>query len=168
MSFGHGTLYSKKSVTPMRLQSVLGSGVNLYPGWITTLDGRWIWSINFLRQQFSLKIIMFTPAARYKIVRNEITSELRNAKSRFFKEKLASVKRSAAAHWNLIAEATNPVRRSKIDPLKREDGSLDVNDKDKANLMNEFFANIGIKLDSRIDNFSQQIDHTGFPAPLVS
>ena len=34
--------------------------------------------------------------------------------------------------------------------------------------MNEFFAKIGIKLDSRIDNFSQQIDHTGCPAPSVS
>ena len=28
----------------------------------------------------------------------------------------------------LIAEATNPVRRSKIGPLKREDGSLAVNE----------------------------------------
>ena len=41
----------------------------------------------------------------------------------------------------LIAEATNPVRRSKIGPLKREDGVVAINDKDKANLMNDFFAN---------------------------
>jgi len=34
--------------------------------------------------------------------------------------------------------------------------------------MNELFANIGIKLGSRIDNFSQQIDHTGCPALSVS
>ena len=92
---------------------------------------------------------------------------MRKAKSRYFNEKIASVK-SAAAYWNLIAEATNPVRRSKIGPLKREDGSLAVNDKDKANLMNEFFANIGIKLGSITDNFSQQIDHRGCSAPSVS
>jgi len=52
--------------------------------------------------------------------------------------------------------------------LQREDGRLAVNDKDKANLMNEFFSNIGIKLGSRTDNFSQQIDHTGCPAPSLS
>ena len=55
--------------------------------------------------------------ATYKKVRNEITSEVRNAKAQFFKEKLAEVK-SAAAYWNLIAEATNPVRRNRIGPLK--------------------------------------------------
>ena len=34
--------------------------------------------------------------------------------------------------------------------------------------MNELFANISIKLGSRIDNFSQQIDYTGCPAPSLS
>jgi len=53
--------------------------------------------------------------ARYKRVRNDITSEIRKAKARYFEERIASVK-SAAAYWNLIAEATNPVRRSRIGP----------------------------------------------------
>ena len=34
----------------------------------------------------------------------------------------------------LIAEATNPVRRNRIGPFKREDGSLAVNDTEKVNL----------------------------------
>ena len=82
---------------------------------------------------------------RYKIVRNEITSEIRNAKAQYFNQKLAEVK-SLAAYWNLIAEATNPVRRKRVGPLKREDGSLAVDDSEKANLINDFFANIGTRL----------------------
>ena len=82
--------------------------------------------------------------ARYKRIRNEITSEIRRAKACYFDEKIASVK-SASTYWNLIAEATNPVRKGKIGPLRREDGSLAVNDKEKANLVNEFFADIGVR-----------------------
>ena len=95
--------------------------------------------------------------ARYKKVRNEITSKMRNAKTRYFNEKLAEVK-SAAAYWNLIAEATNPVKRNKIGPLKRQDGSLAVNDTEKANLINDFFANIGTRLGRANSNLPQQSD----------
>ena len=53
-----------------------------------------------------------------------MTSEIRNAKAQYFEEKLAEVK-SAAACWNLIERSDiNPVRRNRIGPLKREDGSL--------------------------------------------
>ena len=45
--------------------------------------------------------------ARYK--------KVRSAKAQCFNEKLAEVK-SVAAYWNLIAEATNPVRRNRIGP----------------------------------------------------
>ena len=74
--------------------------------------------------------------ARYKKVRNEITSQIRNAKAQCYNEKLTIVK-SAAAYWNLIAKATNPVRRNRIGPLKREDGSLAVNATGKENLIND-------------------------------
>ena len=98
--------------------------------------------------------------ARYKKVRNEITSQIRNAKAQYFNEKLAEAK-SATAYWNLIAEATNPVRRNRIGPLKREDGSLAVNDTEKANLINDFFANIGAKLERTNSSFPQQSDRSG-------
>ena len=48
---------------------------------------------------------------RYKKVRNQVTSELRNARKQYFTEKIASAK-STAAYWNLLAEAANPVRRA--------------------------------------------------------
>ena len=105
--------------------------------------------------------------ARYKKARNEITSEIRNAKAQFFKEKLAEVK-SAAAYWNLIAEATNPVRRNRIGPLKREDGSIAVNDLEKANLVNDFFANISTRLGRANRNFLQQSNLIGCSLPSVT
>ena len=80
------------------------------------------WLNNDIRRKMNLRYKLFKRAvstkdqeiyARYKKVRNEITSEIRNAKAQFFREKLAEVK-SAAAYWNLIAEATNPVRRNRI------------------------------------------------------
>ena len=112
------------------------------------------WINNEIRRKMNLKFKLFKRAvstksqeiyARYKKVRNEITSQIRIAKAQYFNEKLAEVK-SATAYWNLIAEATNPVRRNRIGPLKREDGSLAVNDTEKANLINDFFANIGTRL----------------------
>lgn len=105
--------------------------------------------------------------ARNKKVRNEITSEIRNARAQFFKEKVAEVK-SAAAYWNLIAEATNPVRRNRMGPLKREDGSLAVNDVEKANLINDFFANIGTRLGRANRNFPHQSDRIGCSVPSVT
>ena len=105
--------------------------------------------------------------ARYKKVRNEITSEIRNVRAQFFKEKVAEVK-SAAAYWNLIAEATNPVRRNRMGPLKREDGSLAVNDVEKANLINDFFANIGTRLGQANRNFPHQSDRIGCSVPSVT
>ena len=94
-------------------------------------------------------------------------SEIRNAKEQFFKEKLAEVK-SAAAYWNLIAEATNTFRRNRIGPLKREDGSLAVNDVEKANLINDFFANIGTRFGRANRNFPHQSDRIGCSVPSVT
>ena len=72
--------------------------------------------------------------ARYK--------KVRNAKAQCFNEKLAEVK-SAAAYWNLIAEATNPGRRNRIGPL------------------NDFFANIGTRLARASSNYPQHSNRTG-------
>lgn len=97
----------------------------------------------------------------------EITSEIRNAKAQFFKEKLAEVK-SAAAYWKLIADATNPVRRNRIGPLKRQDGILAVNDVEKANLINDFFANICTRLRRANRNAPHQGDRISCLGPSVT
>ena len=126
------------------------------------------WINNDIRRKMNLRFKLFKRDvstkdqeiyARSKKVKNGITSEIRNAKTQHFKEKLAEVK-SAVAYWNLIAEATNLLRRNRIGPLKKEDGSLAVDDTEKANVINDFFANIGSRLGRTNSNFSQQGDCT--------
>ena len=65
---------------------------------------------------------------------------------------------SAAAYWNLIAGATNPVRRNRIGPLKEGGWKPCL---EKANLINDFFANIGTRLGRANRNFPQQSDRIG-------
>lgn len=81
----------------------------------------------------------------YKRLRNEITTDVRRAKTKHFKNQLLEIK-TAAEYWNLLRNATAPKLRKAIGPLKREDGSLAVDSKEKSNLMNSFFSNIGINL----------------------
>ncbi|XP_022797595.1 uncharacterized protein LOC111335861 [Stylophora pistillata] len=81
----------------------------------------------------------------YKRLRNEITTDVRRAKTKHFKNQLIEIKTSAE-YWNLLRNATAPKLRKAIGPLKREDGSLAVDSKEKSNLMNSFFSNIGINL----------------------
>ena len=81
----------------------------------------------------------------YKQVRNEVTSDLRKAKSSYFSTVFNEVKSSSAC-WNHLKRATNPKVRKHIGPLKKEDGTLELMDSEKANLMNSDFATIGLKL----------------------
>ena len=85
--------------------------------------------------------------AAYKKLRNEITADIRRAKTKHFKDLLADVK-TTAEYWRLLSKANNLKSRKAIGPLKREDGSLAVDDKEKSNLVNNFFSNIGEKLAS--------------------
>ena len=133
--------------------------------WINN-DIRRKMNLSCLRKLLALKIKKFMQDTR-NLDWNEITCEIRNAKAQYFKEKLAKVK-SAAAYWNSIAEAINPVRRNRIGPLKREDGSLAVNDVEKANLINDFFANLGTRLGRVNRNFAQQSDRIGCSVSSVT
>ena len=87
--------------------------------------------------------------SNYKRVRNEVTSDLRKAKSSYFSTIFNEVK-SSSAYWNLLKRSTNPKVRKNIGPLKREDGTLELTDPEKANLMNSYFATIGLKLSNTL------------------
>jgi len=71
--------------------------------------------------------------------------DIRKAKAAYFQAKLDEVKTSGA-YWNLLNNATKPKATKSIGPLKRENESLAVDDKEKANLMNTFFSSVGEKL----------------------
>ena len=67
-----------------------------------------------------------------------------------------------SAYWNLINRATSRTKhKSTIGPLCRNDGSLALSDKEKAQLINSYFATIGENLTSTLpatsDNRQMQI-----------
>lgn len=94
----------------------------------------------------------------FKKLRNEITADIRRAKARHFKNLLADVK-TTAEYWNLLSKANNPTLTRAISPLKREDGSLAIDDIEKSNLVNNIFSNIGEKLAGSLQ--PQSIHPTG-------
>ena len=87
--------------------------------------------------------------SNYKRVRNEVTYDLRKAKSSYFSNTFNEVK-SSSAYWNLLKRATNPKVRKNIGPLKKDDGTLEFTDSGKANLMNSYFAMVGLKLSNTL------------------
>ena len=87
--------------------------------------------------------------SNYKRVRNEVTSDLRKAKSSYFSTIFNEVK-SSSAYWNLLKRATNPKVRKNIGPLKKDGGTLELTDSGKANLMNSYFTTIGLKLSNTL------------------
>jgi hypothetical protein len=112
------------------------------------------WINNEIKQKMNRRFKTFKKAietkdceiwTNYKKLRNEITSEIRAAKTAYFQKKLDEVTTSKA-YWNLLAKATKPKDRKAIGQLKRDDGSLAVDDKEKATMMNSFFSTIGEKL----------------------
>ena len=82
----------------------------------------------------------------YKKARNAVTPALRRAKASYFTNMFEEVKKSSA-YWNLINKATNRSARNRtIGPLKRTDGSFALMDKEKAQMMNAYFSEIGENL----------------------
>ena len=63
---------------------------------------------------------------------------------------------------------TDRLEEAKLGPFTNADGSLVVNDKDKADLMNNFFANIGTKVARTSYHPLQQREFTSCIAPLAS
>ena len=69
------------------------------------------------------------------------------AKASYFSDFFSEVK-NTSAYWNLVTEATNPKARKSIGPIKKEDETLALTDKEKANSINLFFSNVGNKLNN--------------------
>ena len=109
-----------------------------------------LWINNTIRHKMNCRFKLFKEASRtknpskwaaHKKLRNEITADISRAKAEHFKDLLADVK-TTAEYWNMLSKANNTTLQKAIGPLKREDGSLAVDDKEKSNLLNNFFSNI--------------------------
>ena len=85
----------------------------------------------------------------YKRARNKVTSDSRRAKASYFSKMFNEVK-SSSAYWKLVKGATSSRVRKPIGPLKKSDDSLVLTDKEKAGLLNSFFANIGKNIAAKL------------------
>ena len=83
----------------------------------------------------------------YKRLRNDVTRSMHQAKASYFSDLFSEVK-STSAYWNLVNKATNTKARKSIGPIKKEDETLALTDKEKANSINLFFSNVGNKLNA--------------------
>ena len=67
------------------------------------------------------------------------------------------MKKKTSTYWKLINKATNRIERKRaIGPRKRNDGTLALMDKDKAERMNSYFTTIGKNL---IDSLPMPSEH---------
>ena len=113
------------------------------------------WITNEIRHKINKRFKIFKAAVtkkcpelwkNYKQARNEVTAALRKAKASYFERMFEEVKKSST-YWKLINKATSRiVHKKSIGPLRRKDGSLALIDKEKAQLMNSYFATIGENL----------------------
>ena len=53
---------------------------------------------------------------------------------------------TSKAYWDLIKKSVSPKVRQNIGPIKRDNGTLAVNNEEKSNLFNSYFATIGESL----------------------
>jgi len=112
------------------------------------------WINNIIRLKMNRRFKLFKEAVltkddvkwtEYKKLRNEITADIRRSKSNYYTDKLEEIK-TTAEYWRVLSKATNPKIRKSIGPLKRDDDSLAIDDKEKSNLINSYFTDIGEKL----------------------
>ena len=99
-----------------------------------------LWINNTIRHKMNSRFKLLKEASRtkdpskwaaHKKLRNEITADISRAKAEHFKDLLADVK-TTAEYWNMLSKANNTTLQKAIGPLKREDGSLAVDDKEKS------------------------------------
>jgi hypothetical protein len=108
-------------------------------------------------------------AEEYRTYRNNLSTQLRNTKQNYYREKLVEAEGSMKQIWQLIKEATNEKTKSNtnIERLKTSEGNvLTVSENNilASNLLNTHFVTIGSKMASQLLNklnkTEQQVIHS--------
>ena len=77
---------------------------------------------------------------RYKASRTKVTSEFRLARYEYEKGLASQIKGDNKQFWKYVRSKTKTV--TKVNRLKVTDGTLTTNDRETANVLNEFFASV--------------------------
>ena len=84
-----------------------------------------------------------------KRARNKVMSDLTHAKALYFLKMFNKVK-SSSAYWKLLKDSTSLRVCKPIWPLRKPDDSLVLGDKEKAGLINSFFATTGKNIAAKL------------------
>ena len=83
----------------------------------------------------------------YRKLRNEVTAELRRAKSTYFAELANCQKINTRKYWKILNQASGKESNTKaIRAIKSDTCTLVTNDREIANILNKHFATTGEKL----------------------
>ena len=136
------------------------------------------WVTNDIRLKMNRRFKLFklavaskcpTKWSEYKRPWNDVTQSMRQAKASYFSDLFSEVK-STSAYWNLVNKATNTKARKSIGPIKKEDETLALTDKEKANSINLFSSNVRNKLNNLLPTSTrlQPITLENREVPLLS
>lgn len=114
--------------------------------------------LNSLRQRDKMKKKLshnFTDAlsTQYKKYRNKLNDLIKKTKNDYYNSKIKEANHNYKQVWNLINEATNTAQKHNLNKhitLIDAHGNGITDDREKANLFNDFFINIGKKLNDSI------------------
>ena len=90
----------------------------------------------------------------YKKLRNKVNLTVRKAEATYWKDRFEEAS-SSREFWQLVSKIRGKSINTNISDLKDENGSMKVLDQEKADLLNNFFANIGKNL---AKNFSTTVN----------
>ena len=83
---------------------------------------------------------------RYRQARNEVTTELRRAKAEYFAT-MSNEVTDCRKYWKLVKTAAGDTQaKGEIQAIRRDDGTLATDDKEKADILNKHFATVGQRL----------------------
>eukprot|EP00112_Aurelia_sp_Birch-Aquarium-sp1_P007890 Seg1860.6 transcript_id=Seg1860.6/GoldUCD/mRNA.D3Y31 product="hypothetical protein" protein_id=Seg1860.6/GoldUCD/D3Y31 len=95
----------------------------------------------------------------YRRAKNEVNKLLRKAETRYWRDQFSEVT-CKQDFWKIYNKVTNKGKRTKIGPLKSKEGELIVCDKEKAEAMNDFYANIGREISQTFTQINgKEIEH---------
>ena len=105
----------------------------------------------------------------YKKLRNEVTKLLREAEAKYWRQEFKNTE-SSKDFWRLVARITHKKKLNNIGPIVDDQGHMILDDKNKAEAMNDYFVAVGPNLASQINpipNF-RDIEHIYRITPTLS
>ena len=90
---------------------------------------------------------------QYKQHRNQVTKEIRNSRSKYFRSRLQSCTGDAGGTWKVINDVLKRNKKKNTKGISLIDNdNIFRDDREIANMFNEYFSNIGNNLSNKIEN----------------